>query len=62
MSCELLTLVPIDYFYHLALLIKGPTFEIIKPLYFNFTVYDYVNSDYNIIRSSLTNINWDLVF
>jgi len=55
--CELLTLVPIDYLYHLALLIENTIHKIIKPLYFNFTVYDYVNCDNNIIKPSLANIN-----
>jgi hypothetical protein len=36
--------------------------ENIKPLYFNDTVYDYVNCDLNIIRSSLDNINCDILF
>jgi len=61
-SCEISTLVQIDYLYHPALLIKYPICEIIKPLDFNYTVYDYVNCDYNVIRASLANINWDLLF
>lgn len=31
-------------------------------MYFNYTVYDYVNYNYNVIRASLTNIKWNLVF
>jgi hypothetical protein len=31
-------------------------------LHFNETVYDYLNCDYNIIRSSLASTNWDHVF
>jgi len=58
---EQYTLVPIDYLYYPALLISIPIFENNEPLYYNDTVYDDVNCDYNIIRSSLANINWDLV-
>lgn len=56
------TLVPIDYLYHPALLISTPIYENNEPLYYNESKYDYVNCDYNIIRSSLANVNWDLVF
>lgn len=61
-SCEISTLVPTDYLYHPALLIKFPICEIIKPLDFNYTVYDYINCGYNVIRASLANINWDILF
>lgn len=59
--CEQSTLVPIDYLYYPALLISILIIENNEPLYYNDTIYDDVNCDYNIIRSSLANINWDLV-
>jgi hypothetical protein len=48
--------------YHPALLIKFKINFNIKPLDFNETIYDYLNCDYNIIRSSLASTNWDRVF
>jgi hypothetical protein len=60
MERERYALVPIYYFYHPALLIKFQVNLRIKP--FNATVYDYLNYDYNIIRSLLATINWDRVF
>jgi len=61
-SREQSTLIPIDYLYHPALLISIPIFDNNEPLQYNDTVYDYVNCNYNIIRSSLAIINWDIVF
>lgn len=52
-DCEQYALVPIDYLYHPALLIKFKINYNIKPLHFNETTYDYLSCDYNIIRSSL---------
>jgi len=31
-------------------------------MHYTDTIYDYVNCDYNIIKSSLAIINWDIVF
>jgi len=61
-ECELDALVPIDYLYHPALLINMEIKFNIPPLYFNESVYDYLNCDYNIIRSSLASVNWHCVF
>jgi len=61
-DCEQYALVPIDFLYHPALLIKFKINYNIKPLHFNETTYDYLSCDYNIIRSSLASTNWDCVF
>jgi len=59
---ELYEFVPIDYLYHPALIIKFQINFNIQPLHFNESMYDYLNCDYNIIRSSIATINFDRVF
>lgn len=55
---EINSLIPLDYMYHPALKITLPVMSE-HYLPYNEVVYDFLNCDYNDIRSSLASIDWN---
>ncbi|KAF0694325.1 Reverse transcriptase domain-containing protein, partial [Aphis craccivora] len=55
------TLLPLDSMYHPALSLELPVLSF-KYLEYNEQMYDFVNCDYNSIRSNLASLNWNGIF
>jgi hypothetical protein len=55
------TLLPLDSIYHPALTIELPILSF-KYLNYNEQIYDFVNCNYNCIRSNLASLDWNGIF
>ncbi|KAF0713286.1 putative RNA-directed DNA polymerase, partial [Aphis craccivora] len=55
------TLLPLDSMYHPALSLELPVLSF-KQLEYNEQMYDFVNCDYNNIRSNLASLDWNGIF
>lgn len=58
---EIHTLLPLDSMYHPALSVELPILPF-KYLEYNEQLYDFVNCDYNSIRSNLASLDWNGIF
>jgi hypothetical protein len=54
-------LLPLDSMYHRALTIELPISSL-KYLNYNEQIYDFVNCDYNCVRSNLASLDWNGIF